>query len=134
MARSRSNTSDTPAKRLLRRVVWAAAAVGVVAFAVEGGEFGTSDILAQKTRKERLQRELDSLRAMTDSLKAELKSMNTDDARLERIARERYGMVKGTKEVLYRVPRSGDAAAARAAGATRDSVVARDTSLADPRG
>ena len=105
MARAGSRTADTPAKRLLRRALWGTAAVGAAWFAFEGGEFGTSDIYAQNARRARLKAEVDSLTAMVDSLNAELKSMTTDNARLERIARERFGMVKGTKEVLYRVSR-----------------------------
>ena len=134
MARSRAGSTDTPAKRLLRRILWGVAAAGVVWWAIEGGEFGTGDIYAQKGRMARLRAEVDSLRTEVDSLQAELKSLNTDDKRLERIARERYGMVKGEKEVLYRVTHSTDASASKAAGAARDSIVARDTLPGAPRG
>ena len=138
MARATSRTADTPAKRLLRRAIVGVAAIGAIWFAVEGGEFGTTDIFAQNARRTRLKAEVDSLTAMVDSLNAELKSMTTDNARLERIARERYGMVKGTKEVLYRVSRTGDASASasadRATSGGRDTSVARDTSRARPRG
>jgi cell division protein FtsB len=119
---------------MMRRALWAAAAVGAIAFAIEGGEFGTSDIYSQKARRARMRAEVDSLQATVDSLRAELKSINTDEVRLERIARERYGMVKGSKEVLYRVSRSGDGSADRATATARDSVVASDTSRARPRG
>ena len=127
MPRSHTRTTDTPARRFIRRTLWGAAAAGTVAFAIEGGEFGTSDIYDQRGRRVRL-------RAEVDSLQAELNAMKTDDALLERVARERFGMVKGSKEVLYRITRSVDTSGNSAAGASRDSMVPTDTSLMAPRG
>jgi len=134
MPRSHTRTTDTPARRFIRRTLWGAAAAGTVAFAIEGGEFGTSDIYDQRGRRVRLRAEVDSLRATVDSLQAELNAMKTDDALLERVARERFGMVKGSKEVLYRITRSVDTSGNSAAGASRDSMVPTDTSLMAPRG
>ena len=94
-------TADSAAQRLLRRALWTVGALAVLAFAVEGGEYGTTDMWSQRGRRDRLRAEIASMRAEVDSLMAEVKSVKTDDARLERIAREEYGMVKGDKEVLY---------------------------------
>jgi cell division protein FtsB len=38
-----------------------------------------------------------------DSLRAELKAVTSDPVRLERMAREEWGMVRGEKELLYRM-------------------------------
>ena len=86
---------------MLRRGLMIAVALAAVAFAIEGGEFGTSDVVRQQGRKERLQAEVEAMRVEVESLRAEVRSVSTDDARLERIAREQFGMVKGDKEVLY---------------------------------
>ena len=110
MPPARTSRADTPGKRLLRRVIWGAVLLSAVAFAIEGGEYGTFDVLMQKGRKERLQVEVEAMRVEVESLRAEVKTVNTDDARLERIARERFGMVKGDKEVLYWTARRSDSA------------------------
>lgn len=113
--------ADTPAKKLLRRALWVAGILAIIFFAVQGGEYGTADVLSQRGRRDALKRELAAMRATVDSLEAEVKSVRTDNARLERIAREEYGMVKGDKEVLYWTNRrQGDVA--------KDSVALRAAS------
>ena len=79
-------------------------AIGAAAaiFAVEGGEYGTLDLLDQRSRKRRLVREIDSLEKRVDSLRAYHRRLMTDPALQERIAREEFGMVRGDKEILYR--------------------------------
>ena len=99
--------------RLLRRTAWGAGALTMLAFAVEGGEYGTTDVLSQKGRRERLRAEVASLRADVESLRVELKLVSTDNVRLERIAREQFGMVKGDKEVIYWTRRTSDSAVVR---------------------
>jgi cell division protein FtsB len=75
--------------------------VAVLVFTVEGGEYGTRDLWSQQARKAQLDADVAQLKSEVDSLRAELKVLATDDARLERIAREKWGMVKGQKELLY---------------------------------
>lgn len=72
-----------------------------VYYALFGGEYSVFEVrdARQATEVEaaelqRLQEEIDSLRAWVDSLEH-------DSATLERIARERFGMVRG-EELLYR--------------------------------
>ena len=89
-------------KALAWKVAVAAAAIGVVVFALEGGEFGTSDLLRQRARKARLAAEIDSLDRVVDSLFQYRRRLETDAALQERIAREEFGMVRGSKEILYR--------------------------------
>ena len=79
---------------------------GIVAalwFAIEGGEYGTRDLLRQKQRKARLQAATDSVQHVVDSLRRYKKRLETDPVLQERIAREEFGMVRGDKEILYRI-------------------------------
>ena len=93
-----------PAARpsIVKRVIIAALVVGGVAFAVQGGEWGTTDLLSQQKRIARLEAGVDSLQHVVDSLKTYKKRLATDPVLQERIAREEFGMVKGPKELLYR--------------------------------
>ena len=90
------------AKARAKRIVLGAAAVGIVVFAAQGGEYGTSDLVKQRTRRERLQSRIDSLTRLVDSLERRKRAIRTDAATQERIAREEFGMVKGERELLYR--------------------------------
>jgi len=87
---------------MAKRLAIIAAAIGIVFFAVEGGEWGTLDLMSQTKRMARLERNLDSLQHMVDSLRRYRKRLDTDPALQERIAREEFGMVRGNKELLYR--------------------------------
>ena len=93
--------SKKPGRVLLRRLAWGAGAVAALFFTVEGGEYGTRDLWSQKGRKARLDADVAQLKLDVDSLRQELKAFKTDDVRLEHLAREQWGMVKGNKEVLY---------------------------------
>ena len=94
--------SKTTARARWKRVVLGAAVIGVVVFAVQGGEYGTWDLVRQQSRRERLQSRIDSLTRIVDSLERRRRAIRTDPAAQERIAREEFGMVKGDKELLYR--------------------------------
>jgi cell division protein FtsB len=78
-------------------------ALAVLVYAIEGGEYGTSDLLTQRERKNALAQEVAELERDVDSLRAELKAVTSDPVRLERMAREEWGMVRGEKELLYRM-------------------------------
>ena len=86
---------------LMKRVAWGVGALAVLVYAIEGGEYGTSDLLTQRDRKAALAQNVDMLAEDVDSLRAELKAVTSDPVRLERMAREEWGMVRGEKEVLY---------------------------------
>src|SRR5215210_5704361 len=86
----------------MSRLLWLLVLAAAVAFAVQGGEYGTSDLYRQRTRRARLQATLDSLRREVDSLGRVRRAIATDPAVQERIAREEFGMVRGDKEILYR--------------------------------
>jgi cell division protein FtsB len=90
------------ARTRAKRVLVGVALLGVAVFAVQGGEYGTSDLVRQRTKRERLQSRIDSLTRLVDSLERRKRAIRTDAAAQERIAREEFGMVRGDKELLYR--------------------------------
>ena len=84
-----------------RRLVLLALAAGAGWFAVQGGEYGTSDLLAQRARHRALVAALDSMQRQVDSLRALERRLRSDPVLQERIAREEFGMVRGERELLY---------------------------------
>lgn len=70
-------------------------------FAIQGGEYGTADLIRQQQARSRLDREVDSLTGVVDSLRRHKARVLNDPRTQERIAREEFGMVRG-KELLYR--------------------------------
>jgi cell division protein FtsB len=77
------------------------AIVFAVYFALQGGEYSTWDLYRQKQRERLLTRAVDSLQRAVDSLTALKRSIQSDPATQERIAREDFGMVRD-KELLFR--------------------------------
>lgn len=71
-------------------------------FAIDGGEFGTMDLIRQRQQEARISRTIDSLQQIVDSLKRYENAVQHDPATQERIAREVFGMVRGDKELMYR--------------------------------
>jgi cell division protein FtsB len=57
--------------------------------------------------------ETDSLSRQVDSLRREAHAVLTDRATQERIAREQYGMIRGDKEILYRLGKPQDSSLSR---------------------
>jgi cell division protein FtsB len=85
-----------------KRILLIVALAGVALFAVQGGEYGTLDLLRQRSKRADLEARIDSLTKLVDSLERQKRAIRTDPAVQERIAREEFGMVKGEKELLYR--------------------------------
>ena len=98
---------------MIRRVLFWCIVAAAVVYAVQGGEWGTDDLLAQRARAARLRAEIDSLERDVDSLGRVKKSILTDAAVQERIAREEFGMVRGDKELLYRFTTETDSGRGR---------------------
>ena len=92
---------STPGALVLRAAL-VLLAIGVIAFAVEGGEWGTLDLIRQKSRLARVRHDVDSLKHVVDSLQKYKHAVLTDPVIQEKIAREEFGMVRGNKEILYR--------------------------------
>lgn len=114
--------SATRGGALLRRLAWATGVLLVVYFAVEGGEYGTSDLVQLRDDVADIEAELALLRDTVAALETTLKQVSTDDFTLERIAREEHGLVKGSKELLYWVE----------GASVRDSVTADSTKQSAP--
>jgi cell division protein FtsB len=70
-------------------------------YAVFGGEHSLLDVRRARAEMAVAAAELDRLRVANDSLRALVDSLDTDPAMLERLARERFGMIRDG-EVLYR--------------------------------
>jgi cell division protein FtsB len=85
-----------------RRLLVAAVLAGMAWYAVQGGEYSTTDLLALR-RQVRAERDsIARLRLELDSLRREQRALATDPAVQEREARQRYGMLR-PGEILYEV-------------------------------
>ena len=113
MARVRKTSAAGGGARRVKQVLVAAAVVAALVFAVQGGEFGTRDLLRQRQRRKVLVSAIDSLQRIVDSLKRYKQRVETDPALQERIAREEFGLVRGNKELLYRIAEPAPAPTAR---------------------
>lgn len=87
---------------VVKRALVVALLIAAALFAVEGGEFGTLDLMRQRRERARITHSIDSLQHVVDSLKRYADQVQHDPATQERIAREVFGMVRGNKELLYR--------------------------------
>ncbi|MGQ0650468.1 MAG: FtsB family cell division protein [Gemmatimonadaceae bacterium] len=87
---------------MLPRLLVAAVILAALYFAVQGGEYSTTDLFRQRSREETLRAAIDSLQHDLDSLKVFRRQLQSDPAVQERVARELYGMVRGDKEIVYR--------------------------------
>jgi len=86
----------------LSRVLGAAIIVAALVFAVQGGEYSTLDLVHQRRDRQRMIVAIDSLTRVVDSLRRYRDRLQKDPKLQERIAREDFGMVRGSKELLYR--------------------------------
>jgi cell division protein FtsB len=87
----------------MRRLIWFLISAGGLFFARQGGEYTTRDLIRQHDKKLTVKNSIDSLQRQVDSLKAVKHAIETDPAVQERVAREEFGMVRGDKELLYRI-------------------------------
>ena len=71
-------------------------------FAVQGGEYGTLDVVRLDRRVADQRAAIARLRHEVDSLARLDKALTTDSATQERVARELYGMIR-PGEILYQV-------------------------------
>jgi cell division protein FtsB len=84
------------------RVFAAVGVLGGLAFGVAGGEYATWDWWQLRKDLGRERAAVDSLRAEIDSLEAEVQALRMNPAEVERIARERYGMIR-PGEIMFQV-------------------------------
>jgi len=74
----------------------------MAAFAVQGGEYGTTDLLNLEGRVREQHDAIARLRIEVDSLARLEHALATDSATQERAARELYGMIR-PGEIIYQV-------------------------------
>ncbi|HET6229754.1 MAG TPA: septum formation initiator family protein [Longimicrobiaceae bacterium] len=86
-------------------------------YAVWGGEYSAFDLLRLRRQGEETKVHLAQTRAEVDSLRLLARKLERDDATIERIARERFGMI-AQGELLYRFVEVGPAAAKPAEAAS----------------
>ena len=97
---------------LVESILWIVVIAAALAFAVQGGEYSTADLLRQRRERVQALRSIDSLTRVVDSLRRYRDRLQRDPRLQERIAREEFGMVRGEKEVLYRFDGQRDSARA----------------------
>jgi len=96
----------TPKRRVprgLKAAIWAIVGIAALAFAVQGGEYSTLDLLRQRGQARVLRAQIDSLQHEVDTLARYRDRVLHDPALQERIGREEFGWVRGNKEMLYRL-------------------------------
>ena len=86
----------------LRRFLLPALLGLAVYYAVFGGEFSLLELRRARAEIEAQGRELAALNKTLDSLRAWVDSLQNDSATLERLAREKFGLIR-EGEVLYRL-------------------------------
>jgi cell division protein FtsB len=85
-----------------RQVLVVAVVAGMTYYAVEGGEYGTMDLLALRKQVRGEREAITRLRLEVDSLAREQHALATDPRVQEKVARELYGMIR-PGEMLYQV-------------------------------
>ncbi len=83
---------------------WAALAVlaFLLYFGIQGGEYGTTDLLALRRQEASERAQVEHLRLVVDSLQKDAVAIERDLRTQERVARERFGMIR-QGELLYRL-------------------------------
>jgi cell division protein FtsB len=76
-------------------------------FALQGGEYGTLDLLQLRREEGEEQANVERLQVLVDSLTKAAVAIELDPRTQERAARERFGMIK-KGEFLYRLVPSSD--------------------------
>jgi cell division protein FtsB len=104
-----------------RRAALVIGLVLVMVWALQGGEYGTTDLFRQRARRASLQADVDSLARHVDSLRAYKRAIQTDPALQERIAREEFGMVRGERELLYRFAEADSTSVGGVSAPARDA-------------
>jgi cell division protein FtsL len=71
----------------------------LIAFTLIFTEKGFYTYYKMKNEKDRLQIEVDSLKRVNDSLRMEIKLLQTRDEKIEQVAREKFGLVKPGEKI-----------------------------------
>jgi cell division protein FtsB len=86
------------------RARWAALAAlaFLLYFGIQGGEYATTDLAALRRQEASERAQVQRLRLVVDSLQKEAVAIEHDLRTQERVARERFGMIR-RGELLYRL-------------------------------
>jgi cell division protein FtsB len=76
-------------------------------FALFGGEYSFFEVRRVRSERVELESRLAELERANDSLRTWAEALEADSATIERLARERYGMIR-SGEVLYRFAEPAD--------------------------
>ncbi len=93
----------------IRRLVLPTLLGLAIYYVVFGGEYSLLELRQARREIKAQEEELALLRAEVDQLRARADSLENDPATLERIARERFGMIRDG-EILYRFSEPRDSA------------------------
>ena len=97
---------------LARRLALGGVAAVAGYYALWGGEYSAFDLRRLGEERARMQARLAETSAAVDSLEARAALLESDPATIERVARERFGMIR-EGELLYRFVEVEPAAPAR---------------------
>ena len=88
----------------MTRARWAALAAlaFLLYFGIQGGEYATTDLFALRRQEASERAQVQRLRLVVDSLQKEAVAIEHDLRTQERVARERFGMIR-RGELLYRL-------------------------------
>jgi cell division protein FtsB len=85
----------------LRWVLMAILAAGALYFALFGGDYGYFEVRRLEAEQLAEEQRLQALRAQVQRLRARTDSLQSDPATIERVAREKFGLIRDG-ERLYR--------------------------------
>ncbi|MCH7890979.1 MAG: septum formation initiator family protein [Gemmatimonadetes bacterium] len=83
-----------------------------VYFALFGGEYSLFEVRRVRAERIEMEKRLVDLEQTNDCLRAWAEALQSDSATIERLARERYGMIR-SGEVLYRITQPADSVRAQ---------------------
>jgi cell division protein FtsB len=81
-------------------------------FALFGGEYSLFEVRRVRAERIEMEKRLVDLEQTNDCLRAWAEALQSDSATIERLARERYGMIR-SGEVLYRITQPADSVRAQ---------------------
>ena len=97
---------------LVRRLILPALIGLSVYFALFGGEYSLFEVRRVRAERIEMEKRLVDLEQTNDCLRAWAEALQSDSATIERLARERYGMIR-SGEVLYRITQPADSVRAQ---------------------
>ncbi len=96
-----------PKATLFKRLILPGLVGLSVYFALFGGQYSVFEVRRVRADNRELEQRLTELERANDSLHTWAEALETDSATIERLARERYGMIR-SGEVLYRLAAPAD--------------------------